>query len=106
PQAEIRLDRVAVSGIDVIIEDRTTDPTTIVPLKTLDLEVRDISNQMLWTGRPMRFDMLCTADRVPLPPRKGVTSTAPASADGLEDRELFSQIVARGQIGMKQLPDG
>lgn len=106
PQNEIRLDRFAISGIDVVFEDRTTQPSTLVPLKTLDVEVRDISNQMLWTGKPMRFDMLCTSDQVPLPPRKGRIAQGDISDDGLEMRELFSQITARGHIGLKQTQEG
>lgn len=106
PANEIRLDRFTVSGIDVVVEDRTTDPATIVPLKTLDLEVRDISNQMLWTGRPVRFDMLCTADKIPLPPRRRQQrSAAQVTSDGQEMRELFSQITASGRIGMKRIDD-
>ena len=61
-------------------------PPTIVPLKTLDLEVRDVSNQMIWTGKPMRFDMLVTSEKVSLPPRKGASGTATGEADGSEMR--------------------
>ncbi len=106
PASEIRLDRFMVTGIDVVFEDRTTKPTTLVPLKTLDLEVRDISNQMLWTGKPLRFDLLCTSEKVPLPPRKGIKGTSTGAADGTEMRELFSQITASGRIGMKQTDKG
>ena len=109
PKSEFRLDRFTVTGVDLIVEDRTTPPTTIIPLKTLDLEVRGLSNQMAWTGKPLQFDMLCTADRVPLPPRKGASVTGPATqtseGEG-EMRELFSQVTANGRIGLKINSEG
>jgi hypothetical protein len=106
PANELRLDRLMVSGIDVIFEDRTSTPPTMVPLKTLDLEVRDVSNQLRWNGKPIRFDMLCTSDKVPLPYRKGSTVAGEKTADGMEMRELFSQITASGRIGVKQADTG
>lgn len=44
PAAEMRLDRLLVSGLDVVVEDRSTEPAVIVPLTGLDVEVRDLSN--------------------------------------------------------------
>src|SRR5262249_10164778 len=80
PSSDIRLDRLTVSGIDLIIEDTTTTPNTIVPLNGLDVDVRDISNQMPFDGKPMKFSVLATSDKVPLPYRKGaVSSAAPAA---------------------------
>ena len=109
PTGEFRIDHFGVSGIDLIFEDRATPPTMIIPLKTLDVDVRGISSQMAWTGKPLRFDMLCTADTVPLPPRRGSTVGGPTTrtdeGEG-EMRELFSQVTATGRIGLKQTADG
>jgi hypothetical protein len=102
PANEIRLDQLTVSGIDCRIEDRTTQPNTIIPLKSLDVDVRDLSNQLPWNGKSARFSVLMTSDKVPLPPRKGATGTASTQQVAgayTEDRELFSQITANGKIG-------
>jgi len=52
PANEFRLDRFTVTGIDVLFEDRTSTPPTLLPLKTLDLEVRDLSSdhRSLWVA--------------------------------------------------------
>lgn len=109
PTNEVRLDRFTITGIDVVVDDRTTTPSTIVPLKSLDLEVRDLSNQLPWTGKPVRFSMLMTSDKVPLPPRKGASgpvTTEPAEGAGYtEDRELFSQITANGSVAITRAND-
>lgn len=108
PTNEIRLDQLTVSGIDCRIEDRTTKPSTIVPIKSLDVDVRDVSNQLPWNGKAVRFSVLMTSDKVPLPPRKGVSGTATTQqTDGVytEDRELFSQITANGKVGFARSGD-
>ena len=102
PKNEIRLDHFTVSGIDAVIEDRTAEPTTIIPLKSLDVDVRDLSNQLPWSGKSTRFSVLVTSDKVPLPPRKGIKGDAtsqPAGGAYTEQRELFSQVTANGKIG-------
>ena len=58
PSSEIRLDLLTVSGVDVVLEDRTTTPVTVIPLKTLDADVEDVSNQMPWTGKPVQLQRL------------------------------------------------
>jgi hypothetical protein len=109
PTSEIRLDRFTISGVDMIVEDRTTTPTTEIPLKTLDVEINDVSNQMPWTQKQARFSVLCTSDKVWLPPRQGETSSATtrtASGQYLEQRDLFSEITATGKIGIRYRSDG
>lgn len=103
PENELRLDRFTVSGVDVVIEDRTSQPFTVIPLKTLDVDVQGLSNQLPWSGKPVRFSLLCTADKVALPPRKGAigeATTQPVDGAGYtEQRELFSQVTASGRVG-------
>src|SRR5262249_54470578 len=70
PKNEIRLDRLTVSGVDFHIEDTTSTPPTRIVLNGLDVDVRDVSNQMPYNGKPMRFSVLVTSDKVPLPIRR------------------------------------
>jgi len=114
--SEMRMDRLLISDIDVVIEDRTTQPTTIVPLTSLDVDVRDVSTRALIEPRPIRFSLLVGAGEVPLP-RKRVgqsggpapaddTSGTEASADFTEMRELFSQVTASGSVALYPSPNG
>ncbi|MGC4030568.1 MAG: hypothetical protein QM754_02305 [Tepidisphaeraceae bacterium] len=70
PANEIRLDRFTVTGADILIEDRTAKPFTVVPIKGLDVDVQGLSNQLPWNGKAVRFSVLSTSDKVALPPRK------------------------------------
>jgi hypothetical protein len=109
PANEVRLDRLTVSGVDVVLEDRTSTPPTVVPIKTLDVDVQDLSNQLPWNGKPVRFSLLCTADKVDLPPRKGArgeASTRPVAGGGYtERRDLFSQVTASGKVALARNGD-
>lgn len=111
PTHEIRLDRLTVSGIDLTLQDTTTTPNTLVPLNGLDVDVRHISNLMPFDEKPMRFSVLLTSDKVPLPFRKGAVGSsagapqATAAGTGTELRELFSQITADGTVTIRRVGD-
>lgn len=92
PSAEVRIDKLLVSGLDVLLEDRTTDPKLIVPLNSLDVEVRDLSNMALYEDRPIRFSVLAGAGKVPLA--------------GGQEKELFSQAAVNGQLSLYPAPRG
>jgi hypothetical protein len=111
PKSEIRLDHLTVTGIDFVVRDVTTNPNTLVPLDGLDVDVRDVSSQMPWTGKPVRFNVLVTSGKVPMPPRKSDTSGGllklasdqPTTAPASEMRDLFSQVAANGAVAIKPL---
>ena len=108
PKNEIRLDRLTVSGVDVTIEDHTATPHTVVPLKSLDVDVQNLSNQLPWNAKSVRFGVLVTSDKVAMPPRKGAkgeATTQPAAGEYTEQRDLFSQITASGKVGFVRRGD-
>lgn len=110
PENEIRLDHLTVSGIDLVIEDQTSKPPTLIPLNGLDVDIRDLSNQMPFDGKPARFEALVTAAKVPLPPKKSsklglFNKSAATEPSESEMRELFSQIAVSGRVGIKQQGD-
>lgn len=112
PQAEIRLDRLIINGLDVAIEDRTFEPPVLVPLKGMDLEARDLSNLMFFEDRPVRFSLLVNSGKVPLPRRRASKSNVEAASQkdqtladftldpSMEMRELFSQVAASGRLSL------
>jgi Domain of Unknown Function (DUF748) len=97
PEKEIRVDRLLVSGMDFVAEDRTVDPPLIVPINGLDLEVQDISTLSLRDSKPVKFSMDVSAGKVALPAQE----TAPAG-----NRALFSEITANGALSMYPSLDG
>jgi hypothetical protein len=92
PAAEIRVDRLLISGIDFRAEDRTTTPNLLVPLTTLDLEARNVSNLTMYEDRPIRFSVVAGAGKVPLASRG--------------ERELFSEVAANGNLSLYPAPRG
>jgi hypothetical protein len=90
PAAEQRIDKLVISGINVRVEDRTVRPPLIVPLNSLEAEVRDLSNMALYEARPIRFHVLAGAGKVAL------------GEDPTQKREVFSR--ARRQRASVALP--
>jgi hypothetical protein len=87
----IKIDRLLVSGIDCRIEDQTCDPPALIPINGLDVEVQNLSSQPKADDKPVRFNLLASADKVPLPGRE---------ADENANRELFSQIAGSGVVSL------
>jgi hypothetical protein len=120
PAAEVRLDRLLVSGLDVVVEDRVVDPAVTVPLTGLDVEVRDLSNWAPFEDRPVRFSVLVNAGKADLPKKVrgagivGAVGDMAALMEGkaadtavqYEQRELFSQVAASGRVGLYPTPNG
>ena len=125
PPGEVRIDRLLVSGMDVRFEDRSTDPALLVPLTDLDMEVRDLTTLALTEPRSIRFNTVLSAGKVPLPKHHegggvigaigdvgallGGKHAPPGAATGpaaLEERELFSQITANGELALYPKPQG
>ncbi|QOV91472.1 DUF748 domain-containing protein [Humisphaera borealis] len=125
PAGEIRVDKFTVSGIDFRVIDRSVDPVFVLPLTSLDVDVRDASNMAMYEeDRPIRFSASMNAGKVTVPKKVkggligavggvanligGAAQQQPATAPApeCEDRELFSQIAAGGKLTLYPKPDG
>jgi hypothetical protein len=91
PSGAIKIDRLLVSGIDCRVEDQTCDPPALIPINGLDVEVQNLSSQPKPDDKPLRFNLLASADKVPLPGRQPSEDTS---------RELFSQIAGSGVVSL------
>jgi hypothetical protein len=103
-KAELRIDKLLISGLDGRFEDHACDPALIVPLNGLDVEVRDISSLAMSEDRPIRFSAIVNSGKVRLPRR-----TDSAGNDGQqqwEDRDLFAQVTANGKVSLYPTSDG
>lgn len=97
PKGEVRIDKLTVTGIDVVAEDKTSTPPLIIPLENLDLEAYDISSRAMSEDRPIRFNALVAAGKVPIrDPKTG----------RLESKDLFSQATASGRLSLYPKPTG
>jgi hypothetical protein len=117
---EIRIDRLAVSGIDFRFEDRVLTPPVTVPIVALDADIRGLSSLALEADRPIRFNVSVGAGKVslPKPTHGGVLTGAVGDAEKVlrgegaqitpesEDREVFSQCTARGSMSLYPRPRG
>jgi len=99
---EIRIDSVQISGLDFRIEDRSVEPVMVIPLNGLDLDLRNLSNRALYEDRPpVRFTALVTSGKAALPSvKKGAVQTA------TDEREVFSQVTASGNVSLFPKPTG
>ena len=99
--AEYRIDRLTVSGADFVIEDRVGTPTTLLPIKDLDVEVKGLSSLALTEpNKPIRFSALVGAGKVPLPPKQ------PKPGVETEDRDLFAEATVAGNLTLVPKPQG
>jgi hypothetical protein len=93
---EIRIDRLLISGIDFLIEDRAVNPPLVVPLTGLDVEVRDLTSRALSENRTIRFNALLNSGKIPMVTEQGATT----------DREVFAQAAASGRLSLYPQPKG
>jgi hypothetical protein len=94
PSNEIRIDKFLISGADIKVEDRTTNPGLILPITGLDVEVKGLSNQALYEEKPIKFSALVNSGKITLPKmtKSGLDENTP------EERDVFSQIASTGNI--------
>ncbi|HEY7119067.1 MAG TPA: DUF748 domain-containing protein [Tepidisphaeraceae bacterium] len=114
PTAEIRIDRLIISGLDIRYADQVMQPPLVVPLTGLDVEVRGLSNWSPYEDKPIRFAALVNSGKVSLPKKPhglgipGAIGDAAAMVAGqkieakqeFEERELFSQVAAVGKVSL------
>jgi hypothetical protein len=113
-EGEIKINRLLVSGLDFRVEDKTVSPSLLVPLNSLDLDVRNLSSKEFTEDRPKtKFSLLVGAGKVPLykkqdgsKPTGGAAATKPSLPPGMEERDLFSQVQADGELLFYPQPSG
>jgi hypothetical protein len=93
PRGEVRIDKLLIDGLDFRVEDSAVTPPMVIPLNGLDVEVKNISTLSPYEDKPIRFSALVNADKVKLRKRGATTRE-------LEDRDLFSQITANGEVSL------
>jgi hypothetical protein len=131
---EVRITKVFVTGLDFRMTDNTVSPPLLVPLNQLDLEVRNLSSKAFTAERPpTHFSLLVGAGKVPLPRKSdqpiaaaAAAAAAPSALAGIgglvgakkppapkvgalsdiEERDLFSQIQADGELSFYPQPKG
>lgn len=117
---QLGIDRLMINGLEVVLADNSVQPPVLVPLNSLDVEVRDLSTRSLTEPIPIRFNALLGAGRIPLPMRgKSPVNTGPASEPailasgqpmeqlpGTELRPLFAQATLNGRVSFYPAPQG
>jgi hypothetical protein len=89
-----KIDSLIISGCDVQIEDRTAAPPLIMPINSLDVTVKNISNMLPYDPEPCQFNVLVNAGKSPM------LAAHSADISKLEERELFSQASAVGKVAL------
>ncbi|MEO0652909.1 MAG: hypothetical protein AAFZ65_19700, partial [Planctomycetota bacterium] len=118
--AELRVDQVLISGMDVRYTDFDAEPVARVPLTDLDLEVRNWTNRRQGAVPPLTFSALVGAGEVELPApiktRGGFigglamgamnTVTGKREEPELEERLLFREVGLSGRVSQTGAPTG
>lgn len=116
---EVRLDDLVVHGIDVRVEDATVDPPLVLPLETLEVDVRGFTTRALREPVPIRVSASLGAGSVSLPVRLERRSFVRGLATGvvdvvsgkdeevrLEDRPFFQEGAVSARITLVPRPAG
>ncbi|MBL7188814.1 MAG: DUF748 domain-containing protein [Phycisphaerae bacterium] len=117
----VRVDQVLVNEIDFTFVDRTTDPAMHIPLKGMDVEIRDFTTRSTKATKPIRFNAIVTAGEVSLA-RKDAGQVAdsnsladsksaearplPGDLGTMERRLLFQEMSATGRLALYPRPEG
>jgi hypothetical protein len=120
-EPSVRVDQILVNEIDFSFVDKTTDPAMYIPLKGMDVEIRDFATQSTKTTKPIRFNAILTAGQVPL--GKKVIGQVDDNADltdakkvelgslvedlgTMERRLLFQELSTTGRLALYPRPEG
>lgn len=111
---ELRLDELAVHGLQFDLRDEGVEPPTSVPLRDLDLSLRRFTTRMFDEPRSVRFSMQLGSGKAPLPRRHGVGNALlgmvkalqadARSAVELEERELLEEVALSGRLQLVPEP--
>ena len=85
---ELTIDRVALSGLDVLLEDVSIDPPLHLPLDSLEAELRRFSTRRTDEPRAMPFDLYLGT----------------SAAEG--EKPLFEELVLSGRVALQPAPSG
>ncbi|MEZ5965389.1 MAG: DUF748 domain-containing protein [Planctomycetota bacterium] len=113
PGGDIRIDTVAVSGIDFAFVDATTTPPVAVPLVGLDVEVKGFTTRALREPVPITFQASVQGGKVELRERdksssvlSGVLGAMARAVAGegddfvTEERPVFDEIALSGRLSL------
>ncbi|HEY2586057.1 MAG TPA: DUF748 domain-containing protein, partial [Tepidisphaeraceae bacterium] len=117
---EVRIAKLTISGIDARIEDRAVTPPSTITLNGLEAEVRGLTSRAMDEPAPVRFNVLVNGGKVSLPRHKATSAFTGAMADvrainagqkvdarpQLEQRDLFAQLDAAGDVALFPYPKG
>ena len=119
PKGEMRIDKLVVSGADILIEDHSTEPAMSLPIEGLEVEARDLSNLALYETRPIRYSAVVNSGKITLPKKleggalpgalgdlSAVVNHQQVKSAGTEQRELFAQAAASGRLVLYPELDG
>ena len=113
PRPEVRVGELSVRGIDFLFRDETSTPPMVLPLDSLDVEVRGFTTRTLTDGVPFRFTASLGAGKVDLPERiesssliTGFLGAAVGAVTGSSDdrnlvqRPLLDEIAVDGNLAL------
>lgn len=92
----VRLDQLLISGLDFEYRDNAVTPPTYLPLNGLDLDLRALVYPVPPQARPVRFNTIMTAGRVPITNRDG----------SVTERFLMQELTASGHVTPGAIPAG
>ncbi|MBU0754045.1 MAG: DUF748 domain-containing protein, partial [Planctomycetes bacterium] len=116
--ADLNLDKFFLTDIDFTFQDLSVAPPMYLPLRQLDIEVRDLTSRALTEHHPISFNVLMGSGKVPLPPPSGKGGffaglgesvaglVAGKDETALEERPLFDEIALSGKIALKPRMQG
>ncbi len=112
PAGEVRIDKLVISGVDAQFNDFAVNPPMMIPLNGLEVEVRNLSTLDPYEDRPIRFSAIVNSGKVKLKerPKAGggiggllggaLAEKSDAPPVRMEDRDLFAQITANGEVSL------
>ncbi|HZV02332.1 MAG TPA: DUF748 domain-containing protein [Planctomycetota bacterium] len=95
---EVRIDRIVISGMQGLYSDRTCQPSVLVPLTGLDVEVLGFTTRAFSERRTIRFDARVRGGELQLP----LSPTRPVPAR----RAIFEELGINGDLTLSPLPVG
>mgnify|MGYP002628497617 FL=1 len=119
PKAELRVDRIFISGADLEFRDETVTPPMVLPLDDLDVVISGFNSRALTEPLPLRLELFAQAAPISLRARHeednlllGVMGAAVdllSLAGGdfeMEPRRAFSALEATAKVTLFPAPKG
>lgn len=121
---EVKVNKLLVSGIDVMFQDTTVEPEFSLPLRDLEVLVSSFTTKGFEERRPFRFDVRLNSGTVELPKKEekdlvpgmgmltgalgalGDMVTGDESEPDLERRLVWEEIAVNGTAAFMPVPSG